>query len=62
MRRTAKDSGPNLLKQLNEDQMARVEHLPKELVILGKYKNVGVSTVEKLFKQLKEKQKENVHF
>lgn len=42
--------------------MARVEHLPKELVILGKYKNVGVSTVEKLFKQLKEKQKENVHF
>lgn len=50
---------PNLLKQLNEDQMTRVEHLPKELVILGKYSNVGASTVEKLFKQLKEKQKGN---
>lgn len=49
---------PNLLKQLNEDQMMRVEHLPKELVILGKYNNVGSSTVEKLFRQLKEKQKE----
>lgn len=50
---------PNLLKQLNEDQITKVEHLPKELVILGKYKNVGISTVEKLFKQLKEKQLEN---
>lgn len=52
---------PNLLKQLNEDQITRVEHLPKELVILGKYKNVGISTVEKLFKQLKEKQHEYAH-
>ncbi|GIO36568.1 hypothetical protein J41TS12_14290 [Paenibacillus antibioticophila] len=52
---------PNLLKQLNEDQMTRVEHLPKELVILAKYNNVGISTVEKLFRQLKEKQKENMN-
>ncbi|WP_018753728.1 DUF4145 domain-containing protein [Paenibacillus sanguinis] len=52
---------PNLLKQLNEDQMTRVEHLPRELVILAKYKNVGISTVEKLFRQLKEKQKENMN-
>lgn len=51
---------PNLLKQLNEDQMTRVEHLPKELVILGKYSNVGASTVEKLSKQLKEKQSRNI--
>lgn len=50
---------PNLLKQLNEDQMTSVEHLHKELVVLGKYFNVGASTVEKLFKELKEKQKEN---
>ncbi|TYA11076.1 DUF4145 domain-containing protein [Paenibacillus faecis] len=50
---------PNLLKQLNEDHITRVEHLPKELVILAKYNNVGSSTVEKLFRQLKEKQKEN---
>ncbi|MDU2242549.1 MAG: DUF4145 domain-containing protein [Paenibacillus sp.] len=49
---------PNLLTQLNEGQMTRVEHLPKELVILGKYKGVGVTTVEKLFKLLKEKQEE----
>ncbi|MNW60596.1 hypothetical protein D3C74_385960 [compost metagenome] len=50
---------PNLLKQLNEDQKTRVEHLPKELVILARYNNVGISTVEKLFRQLKEKKKEN---
>lgn len=47
---------PNLLRQLNEDQMETVEQLPKELVILAKYENVGVGTVEKLFEQLKEKQ------
>ncbi|PFD96423.1 transposase [Bacillus cereus] len=47
---------PNLLRQLNEDQMETVEQLPKELVILAKYENVGIGTVEKLFEQLKRKQ------
>lgn len=47
---------PNLLRQLNDDQIERVEQLPKELVILAKYEHVGVSTVEKLFEQLKQKQ------
>ena len=43
---------PNLLRQLNEDQIEIVGQLPKELVILAKYANVGVGTVEKLFEQL----------
>ena len=50
---------PNLLRQLNEDQIEIVGQLPKELVILAKYANVGVGIVEKLFKQLKEKQQKS---
>ncbi|KAB7704034.1 DUF4145 domain-containing protein [Bacillus aerolatus] len=47
---------PSLIRQLNEDQIEMVGRLPQELVILAKYANVGVGTVEKLFEQLKEKQ------
>ncbi|MEI2358572.1 DUF4145 domain-containing protein [Mesobacillus zeae] len=47
---------PSLLRQLNEDKVETVGQLPKELVILAKYDNVGVGTVEKLFEQMKEKQ------
>lgn len=47
---------PNLLRQLNQDEIETVGQLPKELVILAKYERVGVGTVEKLFEQLKEKQ------
>ncbi|WP_233434984.1 DUF4145 domain-containing protein [Mesobacillus jeotgali] len=46
---------PSLLRQLNEDQIYTVGQLPMELVILAKYANVGVGTVEKLFDQLKSK-------
>jgi hypothetical protein len=46
---------PSLLRQLNEDQIESVGQLPKELVILAKYENVGIGTVEKLFEQLKKK-------
>ncbi|WP_246017649.1 DUF4145 domain-containing protein [Mesobacillus subterraneus] len=46
---------PSLLRQLNEDQIETVGQLPMELVILAKYDNVGVGTVEKLFEQLKAK-------
>lgn len=46
---------PSLLRQLNEDQIETVGQLPKELVILAKYENVGIGTVEKLFEQLKKK-------
>jgi hypothetical protein len=49
---------PSLLRQLNEDEMETVGQLPKELVILAKYENVGIGTVEKLFDQLKQKVKE----
>lgn len=49
---------PSLLRQLNEDQIETVGQLPKELVILAKYENVGVGTVEKLFEQLKAKVKD----
>ena len=50
---------PSLLKQLNESQIETVGQLPKELVILAKYKSVGSGTVEKVFDQLKEKQVES---
>lgn len=46
---------PSLLKQLNEVGIHVVGQLPRELVILAKYKNVGVGTVEKLFEQLRGK-------
>jgi hypothetical protein len=49
---------PSLLRQLNDDQIERVGQLPKELVILAKYENVGIGTVEKLFEQLKKKANE----
>ncbi|MGY0694949.1 DUF4145 domain-containing protein [Virgibacillus sp. FSP13] len=46
---------PSLLRQLNADGIHQVGQLPQELVILAKYKNVGIGTVENLFEQLKEK-------
>ncbi|MFC0186734.1 DUF4145 domain-containing protein [Fictibacillus aquaticus] len=48
---------PSLIRQLNENGIMTVGQLPKELVILAKYNNVGIGTVEKLFEQLKSKQK-----
>ncbi|WP_102346672.1 DUF4145 domain-containing protein [Bacillus sp. Marseille-P3661] len=51
---------PSLIRQLNEDQILTVGQLPKELVILAKYGNVGLGTVEKLFEQLKDRQKGKV--
>ncbi|MBS4224208.1 DUF4145 domain-containing protein [Lederbergia citrea] len=54
---TAEFSGsPSLFRQLTEDQIFTVGLLPRELVILAKYENVGIGTVEKLFEQLKAKQ------
>ncbi|SHG64706.1 DUF4145 domain-containing protein [Ornithinibacillus halophilus] len=50
---------PSLIRQLKEDQIQTVGQLPKELVILAKYENVGVGTVEKLFEQLKEMQRKS---
>ncbi|MYL35572.1 DUF4145 domain-containing protein [Pontibacillus yanchengensis] len=47
---------PSLLKQLNKNDINIVGQLPQELVILAKYENVGIGTVEKLFRQLKERQ------
>lgn len=48
----------SLFRQLHEDQIERVGQLPKELVTLAKYDDVGFETVERLFRQLKEKQEE----
>lgn len=48
---------PSLIDQLNEDGIYKVRDLPKELLILGKYRGVGKSRVESFFNQLKEKQK-----
>jgi hypothetical protein len=46
---------PSLLRQLNDDQIETVGQLPKELVILANYENVGVGTVERLIDQLRSK-------
>lgn len=48
---------PSLIRQLNEAQIETVGQLPRELVILAKYENVGIGTVENLFEQLRGKQK-----
>ena len=48
---------PSLLRQLNDDLIDLVGQLPKELVILAKYDNVGIGTVEKLFEQLVDMQR-----
>lgn len=45
---------PSLLKQLRKDQMVTVGQLPKELVILAKYDNVGIGTIKSLFEQMKQ--------
>lgn len=47
---------PSLIKQLKRDNIKTVGQLPKELVVLGKYDNVGVGTVEKMFDMLVQKQ------
>lgn len=44
---------PSLIRQLHEDQIETVGQLPRELVILAKYENVGIGTVASLFQQLK---------
>jgi len=46
---------PSLIKQLNEQGYFTVGQLPSELATLAKYKNVGKSTLEKFFGQLKGK-------
>jgi len=56
LNREAFDRIPSLLRQLNEDQIETVGQLPSELVILAKYENVGIGTVENLFEQLRRKQ------
>lgn len=43
---------PGLIDQLNNDGIYKVSDLPKELLILGKYKRVGKVTVENFFQQL----------
>lgn len=45
---------PSLIDQLNEDGINFVRDLPKELLILGKYKGVGKGRVESFFNQLKD--------
>lgn len=47
---------PGLIEQLNEDGIYKVRDLPKELLILGKYRGVGKNRVESFFNQLKELQ------
>ncbi|MEI3611878.1 DUF4145 domain-containing protein [Pseudogracilibacillus sp. SO30301A] len=51
---------PRLIDQLNEDGILIVQDLPKELVIIGKYKGVGKGRVDNFFQQLKELQQEKI--
>ena len=51
---------PSLIDQLNKDGIHTVLDLPKELLIIGKYKQVGKSRVERFFRQLKAIQKEQI--
>lgn len=51
---------PGLIDQLNEDGILTVQDLPKELVIIGKYKGVGKGRVDNFFKQLKELQQKKI--
>lgn len=44
---------PSFIKQLHEQGILKVSQLPRELVVLGKYRNVGETTLSKLFEQLK---------
>ncbi|MFS0576800.1 hypothetical protein AB1K83_14270 [Sporosarcina sp. 179-K 3D1 HS] len=46
---------PSLIQQLNEHGYHTVSQLPNELVMLAKYKNVGIGTLERFFEQLKGK-------
>ncbi|WP_405099999.1 DUF4145 domain-containing protein [Oceanobacillus sp. FSL H7-0719] len=43
---------PGLIDQLNADGIYKIRQLPKELLILGKYKRVGKGRVESFFQQL----------
>ncbi|WP_213424315.1 DUF4145 domain-containing protein [Bhargavaea massiliensis] len=49
---------PGFIRQLRESGIRQAGQLPQELVILAKYKNVGAGTIEKLFEDLKNTQKE----
>ncbi|MCM3089179.1 DUF4145 domain-containing protein [Bhargavaea ginsengi] len=49
---------PGFIRQLEESGIRRAGQLPQELVILAKYKNVGAGTIEKLFEDMKNTQKE----
>lgn len=51
---------PSLLKQLKEDQIETIGQLPRELVILAKYDNVGIGTVKSLFDQMKGMQEKGI--
>lgn len=51
------DGMPNLINQMNEDEIKTVGDLPKELVVIGKYNRVGKTTVGNFFEQLKAIQK-----
>lgn len=47
---------PNFIRQMHQDAIMEVGQLPQELLILAKYDRVGIGTVEKLFRQIKELQ------
>lgn len=51
---------PNMIRQLHEDGIKKIRDLPKEFVIIGKYKSVGKTTVTNFFNQLKSLQRKTI--
>lgn len=51
---------PGLIEQLNNNAVSTVGDLPKELVIIGKYKGVGATRMDSFFQQLKAIQAKNI--
>lgn len=51
---------PSLIDFLHRDGIFKIGDLPKEFVILGKYKNIGITWVRNLFNQIKQVQEEQL--
>lgn len=51
---------PSMVRQLHEDGITKVKHLPKEFVIIQKYQGVGEGRVQNFFEQLKQVQKDRI--
>lgn len=49
---------PSMIQQLHQDGITKIEQLPKEFVLIEKYKGVGEQKVNNFFQQIKQVQQE----